>query len=206
MHSALEPQPKPRAGLAAVAIIVLIVLSLLWVFSSVGAWNRVENEGAGTIAQQTNPMVMSQAPASQAPAGQAPVGQAPADTRKGMPAFPDTCPVRLPAGCTGLVHSQGSTSESWSAYSVLECREVAQELLLALRDDGFELVKAGFLDISGYAWGCTVKAPDNSSFVITLIPQRIGMPSGEDNRLSITIVHIVPPDLEDVGEVAGGWR
>ena len=114
-------------------------------------------------------------------------------------AAPETsCPVRMPRDCVRIEYRQGKSVESWHGYSTSDCRSVAREMLMGLEEDGFELVKAGFLDLSGDAWGCTVKTPGNGSLVISLIPERLGESSGKNNRLSITIVHMKALEIEQL--------
>lgn len=108
----------------------------------------------------------------------------------------DVCPVRLPPECIRTTHTQRAVSESWRATSMRQCCDVARDILLNLQEDGFELVKAGFLDISGEAWGCTVVSAQGETMVITLVPQTLGLGIGQDNRLQITITHIGVPGPE----------
>ena len=107
------------------------------------------------------------------------------------------CPVRLPADYRFVEFWQGTATESWLGYSDLECRAAAGELLTSLKEDGFMLVKAGFLDLSKEAWGCVVQAEDNSAFIIALVPEKksfSGNMSGSGGALKVTVVHIKTPE------------
>ena len=112
--------------------------------------------------------------------------------------FGDICPIRLPKGCFHLRYQQGIATESWYGYSSLDCRTAAAELLQNLEDDGFMLVKASFLNLSKEAWGCTVKSPDDSVFIITLIPAKKSTYNNPGNRLDVTVVHIRKPEVEHI--------
>jgi hypothetical protein len=79
--------------------------------------------------------------------------------------------------------------------SAESCTELAREILFQLRDAGTELVKAGYLDLSGEAWGCTVACVDGSSLIVTLIPQALGQARSESNPLRVSVVHILVPEL-----------
>ena len=117
-----------------------------------------------------------------------------------------TCPVRMPVDCARLEYREGRNVESWHGYTASDCRRVAREMLLGLEEDGFELVKAGFLDLSGNAWGCTAKTQHNSSLVISLIPERLGASNGKNNRLLITVVHMKALEAEHLDGVFEAGR
>jgi hypothetical protein len=102
------------------------------------------------------------------------------------------CPVAFPTPATPVVYHESNAAESWSAYSEAPCEDVAREFLYGLRDAGTELVSAGYLDLSGAAWGCTVACEDGSSLVITLVPEALGRVRDEDNRLRVSVVRFKP--------------
>jgi hypothetical protein len=105
------------------------------------------------------------------------------------------CPVAFPSGCTSMQVHRGANLESWQALSERDCRDVAREVLLELRNEGYELVRADFLDLSGESWGCAVKTVSGESLIVSLIPERLGSPRSENNKLMVTVTHIVEPDL-----------
>jgi hypothetical protein len=59
------------------------------------------------------------------------------------------------------------------------------------------LGKADFLDLSGEAWGCTVKSPADDVYIIALTPERLGSLRDTNNRLKVNIVHVLKPPLQD---------
>jgi hypothetical protein len=63
-------------------------------------------------------------------------------------------------------------------------------LLYALRDGGFELVEAGYMDLLGQAWGCTVQGGQGESLVIALRPAVAGAARCSSNPLQATIIRI----------------
>ena len=114
---------------------------------------------------------------------------------------PDTegrCPVNLPSDCVGVTHTQGRTQESWHTSSAWDCCYVAREILLGLQEDGYELIKADFLDLSEDAWGCTVQSTEGEVLIIALIPQSLGKDVSPNNRLMITVTHIKVPDSQEL--------
>ncbi|MDR2197759.1 MAG: hypothetical protein LBO07_07365 [Coriobacteriales bacterium] len=103
------------------------------------------------------------------------------------------CPVAMPPDTTALEYQRTSTTERWRGLSEGGCEEVARGILQNLQAAGVELVTAGYLDLSGEAWGCTVACADGSSQVISLVPQALGQGRNENNRLQISVVRISPP-------------
>jgi hypothetical protein len=108
-----------------------------------------------------------------------------------------SCPVSLSSDYRGLSYSRGAAIERWQGTSDLSCPDAARDLLLTLQGEGFELVKAGYLDLSGEAWGCTVKTEDGESLVVSLVPEVLGSARDEQNRLVLTVVRIGTPDIPE---------
>jgi hypothetical protein len=109
-------------------------------------------------------------------------------------------PVKLPVDAGSIRSSRGVGIEYWRAFSERSSRDVARDLLLDLQSGENKLVRADFLDLSGESWGCTVLTPEEESLVISLIPERLGSPRNENNRLAITVVRIAKPELEQSRE------
>ncbi|MDR2586660.1 MAG: hypothetical protein LBC23_00180 [Coriobacteriales bacterium] len=110
------------------------------------------------------------------------------------------CPVPLPPDYHAVAYKRGVTVERWQASSAMSCRDAARELLLILQEEGFELVKAGYLDVSGEIWGCTVKTSEGASLVISLVPKSLGALRDEQNKLTLTIVRITSPEIAPLAE------
>lgn len=110
------------------------------------------------------------------------------------------CPVKLPSDCTSMQSCQGANLESWQALSKRDCRVVARELLLELQDGGAEMIRAGYLDLSDKAWGCTAQTSNEEALIISLIPEQLGSPRGEGNRLIVTVMRIAQPGLGQESE------
>jgi hypothetical protein len=105
------------------------------------------------------------------------------------------CPLLLPTSASGLSYQKGLLTESWKAYSTKPCQEVARELLELLSAQGVNLLEAGTMDLSGEAWGCTVKSLQDEALTLTLVPEKLGQQRDADNRLCITVVRINQPSF-----------
>ena len=208
MSKAKKVRPKFWTGiifnvrLVAIAAAAVVFILLFWGYSYIGAKGDQDLNTANAALTQTNlnDELKNEPQNKQSQQSEHGPDNFSSDAAQStLGSFGVSCPVRLTSDCSEVKYRQGFTTESWSAYSVLECRAATKELLLGLREDGFELVQYGFLDLSNDAWGCVVKSQDDTSYVISLIPEKIGMPSSPTNKLVITVVHIQAPEIEPVG-------
>jgi hypothetical protein len=111
----------------------------------------------------------------------------------GKQAFSQPPPFSLPPSLQPQGYEAGRYVESWRAVSDEPCRDVAKDLLTELRSSGFELVEAGYLDLFGEAWGCTLKGDGAASLTITLIPARPLQRRSADNPLQMVLVWAAMP-------------
>ena len=111
----------------------------------------------------------------------------------------NACPIDLVSRPGAqATYSVDDYTESWQALSNLTCQQAAEEILITFRDSGYLLNRAGYIDLFGEAWSCTVYKDDGEVLIVTLIPEKKSLPRGPDNQLVIRVVHIfVPTELFD---------
>ena len=90
------------------------------------------------------------------------------------------------------------TLDSWKLSSDLACAEYAMALLESLQSQGFELIEAGYMDLSGECWGCVLRSADGESLSVMLIPERPFSPRSSANRLVVTILRYLQPQGIDL--------
>ncbi|MDR0347244.1 MAG: hypothetical protein LBH56_02590 [Coriobacteriales bacterium] len=105
-------------------------------------------------------------------------------------------PVPLPPSLRPHGYTRGTNIETWKARGEASCKDVAKELLLELQRSGMKLVEAGYLDLYGEAWGCTLDERGEASLVIMLIPEKPLALRSETNQLCVTVIRTsLPPQL-----------
>lgn len=91
---------------------------------------------------------------------------------------------------TAITNYQCSqTLESWQLLSSKSCADYALSVLEDLRTQDLELVKAGFMDISGESWGCVFIGAQGQSLAVTLIPERPFSSRSDKNLLVVSMLH-----------------
>jgi hypothetical protein len=120
-----------------------------------------------------------------------------ADTEKPFTRDP---PFALPASLRPQGYTQGRDIETWRAVSDASCRDVAREILVKLRSTGMELKEAGYLDLFGEAWGCTLEDHGEASVTVTLIPENPFSQRNSSNPLRMTLIRIAVPELGMPGQ------
>jgi hypothetical protein len=108
-------------------------------------------------------------------------------------------PFVFPASLRPQGYEQGRYTETWRAVSNESCRDIARELLLQLRGSGMELVEAGYLDLFGEAWGCTLEDAGEASITIVLIPERPFSQRSTSNPLRMTLIRTTVPTQDVSG-------
>jgi hypothetical protein len=58
------------------------------------------------------------------------------------------------------------------------------------------LVEAGYLDLSGEAWGCTLEDDGEASLIITLIPEKPFRQRSAANPLRMTLIRTAVPQQD----------
>ena len=187
-------QPTTRSVSVTLAVFAAIALFVLWCYWHPDSESQTPGTGIDAVSVQTyldyDAQGKSSSPSSEA--------------RNQSDASEFSCPIRLPSDFRGTSYSQGPATESWRGYSALDCRKAAREVLLGLKEDGFQLIRAEFLDLSKEAWGCTALSQTEGTLVISLIPEKFVVSSGSTNRLVITVVRIKALDLEPF-DGGGQW-
>jgi hypothetical protein len=115
---------------------------------------------------------------------------------RGGEVFIQSPPFALPASLQPKGYEKGNSIETWEAVSDGSCRDVARDLLLRLRTSGMELVEAGYLDLFGEAWGCTLEDNDEASLTIVLIPEAPFKQRSAANLLRMTMIRIALPQQD----------
>jgi hypothetical protein len=92
-----------------------------------------------------------------------------------------------------VAYNRATASESWRLRNGSGCREAAQELLYNLRAQGCELVQAGYLDLSGEAWGCSVQEGGGAVWTLTLMPQVPLAERSATNQLNLVATRFMAP-------------
>jgi hypothetical protein len=103
------------------------------------------------------------------------------------------CPISLGSLWRNVRHEDSGSIERWTAEADSSCQDAARELLLSLRDAGFELARAGYMDMAGEAWGCSVAYGGSEALVITLMPADMRAARSSGNPLRITVARICAP-------------
>jgi hypothetical protein len=93
-----------------------------------------------------------------------------------------------------LSYQVTADSETWQTSSTSPSAALAQPLLLEMQSGGYQLAYAGYLDISGIAWGCVAACPDGSAISVVLRPEKLGEEPGPGNPLSVTVTHTFVPE------------
>jgi len=107
-----------------------------------------------------------------------------------------SCPIQVLASCGRLEYQRGANTETWKTETSQDGTELACNVLLELQEQGCQLVQYGYLDVSGLAWGCLVSCPDGSALSVTLIPQQLGQPAGDNNPLQVTALRFLVPEAK----------
>jgi hypothetical protein len=81
------------------------------------------------------------------------------------------------------------TLESWKLLSDLSCADYARKVLASIQEQNFELVEAGFMDLSGECWGCVFKGAQGEALSVLLMPLHLFSPRSESNVLTVTVLH-----------------
>jgi hypothetical protein len=119
-------------------------------------------------------------------------------------AFGQSPPFSLPASLRPESYEQGENIESWWAFSEGSCKDVARDLLLQLRESEMKLVEAGYLDLFGEAWGCTLEDGGEASITIILMPKEPFRQRSTSNPLRMTLIRTPVPQqgilLQEAGE------
>jgi hypothetical protein len=199
---------KMRTGRVVVAILlpIMLVVGILtaWRCGYFGGLNGAVDEGL-IVSDAYNGEMRDMAGvgegAGATDTGTAEAGRSHAQTREELDGGA-LCPVPLPSDYRAVAYNRGIAIERWQTSSDASCSDAARELLLILQEEGFELVKAGYLDVAGETWGCTVKTQEAESLVISLVPEVLGALRNEQNRLTLTIVRIAHPAITGITEDA----
>jgi hypothetical protein len=109
-------------------------------------------------------------------------------------------PFALPASLRPQGYTQGRDIETWRAVSDGSCRDVAREILIQLSGTGMELKEAGYLDLFGEAWGCTLEDHGEASVTVTLIPEKPFSQRSSSNPLRMTLIRTAVPELGMPGQ------
>ena len=91
-------------------------------------------------------------------------------------------------------YRRAETLESWKLISELPCSDYALSVLESISSQGFELVEAGFMDLSGECWGCVFSGANGESLSVILMPERPFSPRSDTNRLVVNILHYLQPE------------
>ena len=98
-------------------------------------------------------------------------------------------PLRLSDSDHAVEYRRAETLESWRLLSDESCADYALTILEDIHAQGFELVEAGFMDVSGESWGCVFMGSNGESLSIMLVPERPFSSRSEANLLVVNILH-----------------
>jgi hypothetical protein len=90
-------------------------------------------------------------------------------------------------------YNRGEATESWQFTSSLDCADYARASLLSLQASGARLEHAGYLDLSGEAWGCVVQDAQDRSLSVILLPEQAFAPRSAQNLLKVTVMRYLEP-------------
>lgn len=108
------------------------------------------------------------------------------------------CPLRLGGFCHTVEALPSAAYQSWRGYSQLSCDQAAEQVLLALRDDGWTLEEHGYLDLYQEAWGCIVSRPGQGEvLMVTVAPLHKYEPSGQGNPMTVGVIRLTASGIED---------
>lgn len=93
-----------------------------------------------------------------------------------------------------VAYTSAETLESWRVVSDESCRAAALTVLESVRAAGYELVQAGYLDVSGESWGCVFVDDTGGSVTVTLLPERPFNVRSDENGLVLTIIRYLSPE------------
>ena len=225
METDKHSQAKSQTAFGIGASLAIIALFLFWVFWHFGFLGRAADltgdagcggaslvgpEAGGEAQDEGAGAEVSGAAGVAGAAGSAslealPEPLVPLSEAQGRPepSVSSSCPVPFPSDCRGVTYKQGIAVESWQGFSALDCRIAARDMLLDMREGGFELIRAEFLDFSRDAWGCTVSSQEAGTLIISLIPEKLGASEGQGGSLTVTAVRIKAVDSEFGSDVGG---
>ncbi|MDR1089082.1 MAG: hypothetical protein LBL23_07420 [Coriobacteriales bacterium] len=86
-------------------------------------------------------------------------------------------------------YERAQTLESWRLVSDASCADYALGVLEDIHRQGFELVHAGFMDLSGESWGCVFTGSSGEAVSVMLLPERPFSPRSDANPLVVNILH-----------------
>jgi len=111
-----------------------------------------------------------------------------------------SCPLCLPKPHSAVQYRHGVRIETWKTTAPARLQDYAQETLYALRDDGFELTEAGYLDLFGNNWGCVAHSEKVGVLTVTISAsasfEATSQAASKVVELEITVVRTFVPDIE----------
>ncbi len=82
----------------------------------------------------------------------------------------------------------------WNYKTTDDARSCGEHVLGQLQAIGGTILESGYLDLGGSAWGCAFDPCDGTSFVVTMIPQKLGIEVSGTNELRITVTQYMVGD------------
>ena len=98
-------------------------------------------------------------------------------------------PLRLSDFESGGEYQCSETLESWRFLSSASCTDVAIGILEEIHEQQFELLEAGYMDLSGECWGCVFIGSEGESLSVMLIPERPFSSRSDANLLVVNVLH-----------------
>jgi len=103
----------------------------------------------------------------------------------------------LGAGLELTGHDQGPTTELWQASDPLPLSDAARQLLAGARERSAVLHQAGYLDLFGAVWGCTLQDAQGEVYIVTL--QDISdaeMDGGQQQVTLVKALRLIGPEAD----------